>query len=304
MAKKDGWKKLSRRKFISGLARGLGAAGLVAGCDPGSYWDYLTSEDADRVNDRFNETMAGHTKQLVFPESNADSARFLWTSDIHITEGHDDFMDRLGFYADRVGAELVLHSGDCVDQGLDSGYQKWTRRIDGNIPVPLFSAIGNHDLYNDGWDLYKKYIGPSVFRFEYGPCEFIFIDAAAGTLGEDQMHWLEKMLHNYEGRNPARFVLGHYPIYEGEVQTPASMGNTQERMMLTSLFDDYNVDYYLCGHKHTGFEDEVRDTVHLIGGAGSSYKEILGDDYHFWSFDVTGGRIHKKKVYFEDMEMF
>ena len=54
----------SRRRFLGRLARGAGAVGLAAagaGCDPSTYWDYLTSGDEDKVNDRFNESVSGDT---------------------------------------------------------------------------------------------------------------------------------------------------------------------------------------------------------------------------------------------------
>ncbi len=303
MNKKRGHKS-SRRRFMADLARGLGAAGVLAGtgCDPSTYWDYLTSDEVARVNDRFHESVSGHAKDLVFPEPQSERFSFLWLSDIHITEGQPDFMDKLGHYAEGVNASMVLHSGDCVDRGLDSGFQKWRRRVDNHLPCQLFTAIGNHDIYNYGWELYKLYMGPSVFYFDYGPCQFVFIDAAAGTLGYDQMQWLERVLAGGKSA-PIRFVLGHYPLYEGKFQTPAAMGNTQERMMLMWMFDEYNVDYYLCGHYHSGLRNQVRGVKHWVSGAGSAYKQILGDDYHFYRFDVEGTSLNAHKIYFEDVDI-
>ena len=298
-------KKKDRRKFLSGMGKGIAAAGIYAGissCDPGSYLDYMEGDDVDRVDDRFNESMAGHAKELVFPVADSENFSFLWASDIHITEGQPHFMDKLGFYADEVGAKFVLHSGDCVDKGLDTGFRKWVRVMDTYISVPLITAIGNHDLYNEGWDLFKKYIGPSVYRFEYGQCDFFFLDVANGTLGRDQMHWLEKTLYLNKSKG-CRFALGHYPIYSGSIQTPGSMGNTEERMKLIYLFDEYEVDYYLCGHMHMGNVEEVRDTTHIVAGAGSAYKQIIDDDYHFWRFDVRGNRVSKDKIYYDDIRV-
>lgn len=300
--KTNGWRR-SRRRFIHDLLRGAGlgifAAG-AGGCDPGSYVDYLTMEEGGKVDDRFDDSMSGNVRQPNFPVAASDKFSFLWTSDVHITSGEKDLMSELGVYANHVDAVFMLHSGDCVDQGNSGAYEKWARLTDLLFPVPVFSAVGNHDIYNDGWHRFKKFVGPSVFRFMYGPCDFIFIDSAAGTLGRDQMHWLEKTL---ESGGPAhRFVLGHYPIYDGAFQTPASMGNVEETMMLVSLFDENNVSYFLCGHKHTGAEYDIRGVRHIIAGAGSGWKQILDDDYHFWHFEVDGYNVYKTKVYFSDIE--
>ena len=305
MEERKGTKRSTRRRFLGRMLQGLGGLGIsagLAGCDPSSYWDYLTLDDADKVDERFNESVSGHAKPLVFPEPESDEFTFLWLSDIHITKGQPDYMDRLGYYAEQVGAVFILHSGDCVDQGLDEEYHKWNRLLDGYLPVPLFTAISNHDVYNDGWDRYKRYIGPCAFKFEYGPCQFIFIDTANGTTGQDQMKWIEKVCKR--GRHiPHRFMLSHYPIYDGGLQTPATMGNTEERMKLVSLMDEYHIKYFLCGHKHCGEHYKIRGIRHIISGAGSAYKYILDDDYHFYRFDVVGGEVYKEKIYFDDVEI-
>lgn len=293
----------SRREFLRAAAGGAGAAAFLAGlsgCDPGTYVDYLTLDDADKVTDRFNESASGHAKPLIFPETDSDSFTFLWTSDMHITRDKSDNFDKLAYYADKVNASLMLHSGDCVDDGDEKEFQKWTRRAE-VMPVPVFTAIGNHDLYNDGWDEFKRYIGPSVFRFAYGPADFIFIDTANGTTGWDQMQWIEKVLERNK-HFPHRFVLSHYPIYDGTLQTPSSMGNTEERMKLISMFDDYNVKYFLSGHKHAEEHYKVRDTKCIIGGTGSTYKEIIGGDYHFYRFSIYGTGMESEKIYFDDLE--
>ncbi|MFO8058079.1 MAG: metallophosphoesterase, partial [bacterium] len=298
----DGFR--SRRRFLSRAGRGvlgLGVlAGSMAGCDPGEFMDYLLLEEEDKVTDRFYESISGHCRRPVIPEATSDQFSFLWTSDIHVTRDKPHYIDLLGKYADECDAAFILHSGDCVDRGKEDEYIKLVDLLDYHSPVPMITALGNHDVYNDGWPRYKKYIGPSVFKFRYARCEFIFIDTAAGTMGRDQMDWLESKLKH--SPKPLRFVLSHYPIYDGSFQTPASMGNTEERMKLIYLFDEYDVNYFLCGHKHTGAHYKIRGCKHLIGGAGCPYKMIIEDRPHLYRFDIEGTGIGKKKVYFEDLE--
>ena len=227
--------KRTRRRFLGDLT---GIAGLAAtagaGCDPGEFFDYLTNQEDSRVNDRFHESRSGHAKPLTFPTASSNQFSFLWVSDMHIASGKSDNIDTLGAYAKDYNPAFVLHSGDCADHGYGEEFQKWNERVGQYLPCPMFTALGNHDIYNDGWDKFKKYIGPSVFNFTYAESEFIFLDLAAGTLGEDQMDWLEQTL-KIKGHS-SRFVFGHFPIYDGALQTPSSMGNTQERMMIIDLF--------------------------------------------------------------------
>ncbi|HUT53234.1 MAG TPA: metallophosphoesterase [bacterium] len=303
MTRKQDPSRFSRRKFLDGIVRGAGGITLAAAasaCKPDTFMDYLSS-GTEKVDDRFNESVSGHARQLALPAASSDTFTFLWASDIHITYGHSDLMDKFGSYAKQRGAVFALHSGDCADGGQVDEYKKWNGVMGEYLPCPVFSAIGNHDLYGDGWDAYKKYIGPAAFRFIYGPCDFIFIDTAAGTLGFDQMGWLEKVLDR--GGPPNRFILSHYPIYDGAFQTPSSIGNTEECMKLISMFADNNVSYFLCGHKHTGAHYEIRGVHHIISGAGCPYKQIIDDKNHFFRFDVAGSYVSKDKIYFDDVEI-
>ena len=77
----------SRREFFRQAAQaaaGAGVAAGLAGCDPGSYLEYLAIDGADKVNDRFHESMSGYARHLEFPTATSDQFCFLWTSDIHI----------------------------------------------------------------------------------------------------------------------------------------------------------------------------------------------------------------------------
>jgi 3',5'-cyclic AMP phosphodiesterase CpdA len=303
MNNRDDITRCSRRRFMRRMG-GLGlAAGAAAGCDPASFAKYALTDDAEKVDDRYNESMAGHAKALTtLPTPASDIYSFLWASDIHVADGRSDHVDKLGAYASLVNAVFLLHSGDCADGGTRADYDKWVNVMHDYLPVPYFSAIGNHDLYGGGWPFFSRFIGPSVFRFTYGYCDFIFLDTAGGTLGHDQMHWFEKVMDRGSGY-PLRFVLSHYPIYDGGLQTPSSMGNTEERMKLVSLMGDNNVSYFLCGHKHCVDHYNIRGFEHLISGCGSAYKELLNDDYHFWRFDVQGAYVSKEKIYYRDVEL-
>ena len=74
-------------------------------------------------------------------------------------------------------------------------------------------------------------------------------------------------------------------------------------MKLVYLFDEYDVSYFLCGHKHTGAHYQIRSCKHIIGGAGCPYKQIVEDRQHFYRFDVKGASgLEKEKIYFEDLE--
>ncbi len=125
----------------------------------------------------------------------------------------------------------------------------------GTSDYKVYSILGNHDLYNDGWDVWKKKIYPytSFYKFTLnsggaanGGFDFLFLDSGNGTLGGPQIEDLEKKL-----RSSARpkIILTHYPIYAGGIFYFA-LGDTEERARLISDFAGGNVKYIFEGHYH------------------------------------------------------
>ena len=280
-----------RRQGIVGVGLWLV---LMAGCGPSSL---VQGTDTD-VDERFHESMAGHAKDLDFPLSTTDSFTFLFVSDIHLRPDEDDWMDVLDAYAQNADAAFIVCGGDNTDRGWLKEYNWYLLRTEG-FYAAMYPAIGNHDLYHNGWKHYQRRLGPSVYSFEYGNAFFFFLDSAQATLGRDQLDYVERKLKQVTQRH--RFVISHFPIYDGPAQTPAMMGVPEERYELIYLFDKYGVEYYLSGHKHSGERYLIRGTWYIIAGAGATYKDIVGDEPHFWRFDIRGEVIHSEKIYFKDL---
>lgn len=268
---------------------------LGAGCGPTSIVPGTETE----VDERVEQSWAGQAKALDFPQSSADHFTFLFVSDIHLTPGEGDWMDELDAYAQDANAAFILAGGDEVDSGELAEYQLYLDRTQGFFAA-IYPAIGNHDIYHNGWEHYKRLLGPAAYSFEYGNSFFLFLDSAQATLGREQLDWVERKLSRASSRH--KFVVSHFPIYDGTAQTPAIMGTPEERYKLIYLFDKYGVEYYLSGHKHTGEIYQIRDCWYIISGAGSTYKLIYGDTPHFWRFDVEGNKIDRRKIYFADLE--
>jgi len=285
---KTTWNDIGLGLCLLGLALG-------SGCGPTSL---IPGTDTD-VDQRVEESWAGQTLQLDYPTGGSDHFTFLFVSDIHLRPDEGDWMDELDAYAQNANAAFILAGGDESDSGLPKEFHLYLNRTQGFYAF-MYPAIGNHDLYNNGWDHYKKLLGPAAYSFSYGNSFFLFLDSAQATLGREQLNWVERKLSGVKERH--KFVVSHFPIYDGTAQTPAIMGTPEERYKLIYLFDKYGVEYYLSGHKHSGEIYQIRDCWYIIAGAGSTYKTIYGDKPHFWRFEVDGGRIHRRKIYFKDLE--
>lgn len=152
--------------------------------------------------------------------------------------------------------DMILVLGDIAEYGKESEYQEYKTFTDGIPPVngkklPIYCAVGNHDLYNSGWELYRKYTTPdsTFFRFKTKNVSWYFIDSAGGTLGTKQLDILEtEMLQdpNY------KFIFSHYPIYGDEGIFYFALSNPRERAFLLNLFAKTNVKGIYSGHYHIG----------------------------------------------------
>jgi predicted phosphodiesterase len=280
---------------------------LAFGCiSPEDIGNLTASTDVD---ERFEESIDGETKKLDLPESpevseaHYDHFVFLWVTDMHIQARKSTYFKELGIYAEEVGANFILHSGDLADHGDEEEYEHVNTEVREYLSlynVYFISAIGNHDLSGDGWDAYKEIIGPSVFTFDYGNTFFIFIDTGNATVGRDQMEWIEEQLD--ESNKPNKILLSHFPFYDGTLETPTIMGDPDERYKLMYFIEEYGVDYVLTGHKHSIEKYKIGDAVYLCGGTASHTVDPINGDDLLYRFEINGDDIDYEKVDLDDID--
>ncbi|MBR5645401.1 MAG: metallophosphoesterase [Treponema sp.] len=144
--------------------------------------------------------------------------------------------------------------GDFLD--LCNSMKQIALEKNSNDTFEVYSILGNHDLFNDGWNIYKTKVVPytSYYRFYTGSDDkkigWYFLDSASGSLGTKQIKNLE-----YEMKNDpcVKIVINHYPLYEHNAFYFA-IQNTDEADRLLSLFAKNNVKHVFAGHFHTGWE--------------------------------------------------
>ena len=132
---------------------------------------------------------------------------------------------------------FIVSVGDIVEHGKEEEYKLYTAFV-ADIKkiqdVPVYTALGNHDLHNSGWKHWKKYIYPHVpyYRFKTHEFSWYFIDTGDGTLGEPQLRNLVEEMRT--DPNP-KFVFSHYAIYGGGIPYFVIL-NPKERAILIDTF--------------------------------------------------------------------
>jgi 3',5'-cyclic AMP phosphodiesterase CpdA len=159
---------------------------------------------------------------------------------------------------------LVL--GDTAESGKEEQFkefEKFAERLKNysqnntNYSIPVYSVIGNHDLYNNGWEQYVKYCEPksSYYYFKTGNSStggfsWYALDSASGTLGGNQINDFIKQLK--KDPNSPKIVFTHYPIFSGGGDFYFSLSDPHERAKLLDAYARYNVKLALEGHDHKG----------------------------------------------------
>lgn len=148
--------------------------------------------------------------------------------------------------------DFCIVLGDMTNYGFENEYEMYdslvTRLNLYNIPV--LGLLGNHDIYNSGWDYWIKYVEPQTayYRFSTPKYSWYFLDSANGTLGEEQFNNLIEELQNDKKQ---KLIFSHYPLYRDGIFY-FTLLDSRERAKLIAAFADNDVLYYFAGHKHSG----------------------------------------------------
>ncbi len=167
--------------------------------------------------------------------------------------------------------ELVIHTGDLVETGLDADadltyFQPFKPLL---RKAPFFIALGNHEYSTKcrkpGYENFpqKNYMpfhsmpsspkSPNYYLFDTANARFICLDtnsaencpsAPSLAKGSNQLNWLKQALSDTKAQ--WKFVYMHHPVYAsgGHGSTPGF------DLILAPLFEKYKVDIVFQGHDH------------------------------------------------------
>ena len=209
---------------------------------------------------------------------------FIVVTDVHIgasdvrSSKMNDFLDEISLLFESIDKtkipRFIVNLGDTADGGHLSEYNDYNSylekirklAVEKNVvssteAFKIYTILGNHDLYNNGWTDWKKTVYPykSTYYFSLSsgaadydslPFSFYFVDTGNGAFGTDQLDAFEKLLKS--DPNP-KMIFSHYPFYSDNVPFMA-LEDTTERNYLLSLFAKNNVKALFGGHVHTVFE--------------------------------------------------
>ena len=233
------------------------AAALIAGCDTIDIKGFV-APTSESVNNRFDKSMTLTESKAVATVTTEESYLFYVCADPHI----DSTFDNLRLFATQLrndqDARFGIVLGDCADRRkilpnyIEAiAYVEDTQATD----TQIFSILGNHDLYFDGWNNFYAMLGASVYWFdaEFGSGRdlFIALDSASGTLGSRQLKWLRGFLAAERSKYRHCVVLTHTNLfYTDNSQTGSGNMALEESAAIVDLFSRHDVTLCLQGHDH------------------------------------------------------
>lgn len=245
----------------------------------------------------------------------------------------DSLIEELKKVSIEKNIDLIFITGDLAYQGLgyDKDLEKFIQAIlssTGATLDNLFIVPGNHDLKRSqqrkfsleglrkdgvklesdtietlekGFALYKKFykkIKKEDWNCIYkvinkGDINIILLNTAftAGTDSDEgnlNIHREEfyKAISELKSQeNCINIVLGHHPI---------KCFKSRDQKIIQNNFDDYNIDFYLCGHIHKGGYDYDLNTGRLI--PAYSCGSCMVDGYATVTFVIGDLDLDAKKV--------
>lgn len=173
---------------------------------------------------------------------------------------HDDgaFIQRIKDIEETERPKFCVCLGDIADHGLEEEYKAYIEAVVNplsELGIKTYNILGNHDLYNSGWNAFKELMYPytSFYHFRTKNFSWYFLDSASCSLGSTQMSILRRAMK--EDDSP-KLVLMHVPVY-ADGRLYFAMQNTAERNQLISLFSRTGVKASLNGHTHLESENSA-----------------------------------------------
>lgn len=197
---------------------------------------------------------------------------------------------------DEVNRDDILFACDDGDLVFDGDKEKFAWFLDQaeRFQAPLLTAIGNHELYENGRANYYDIFGPFYYSFSVGDSYFMVLDDADEQgLDPFQMEWFRGQLDASQAYR-YRFVIMHVPLYDPRDSGTAlghSLLNPEAARELNNLFDQAGVTMVFSSHIHGYLNGTWGNTPYIItGGAGAELYGggDMGEDfYHYVKVKVS-----------------
>ncbi len=185
---------------------------------------------------------------------------------------------------------FALALGDLVYDGEKEKYRLFLKQVKHHLQKPLLTAIGNHEVREDGRGLYAEIFGPFYYSFRIGKvCFFVLDDADKKGLDLWQRLWLEREFKRTHHQCKQRLVFFHVPLYDPRGGNHRHCLPEESARDLLNFFQNHGVSHIFSSHIHGFFQGNWSGIPYTItGGAGA---ELVGTDLNHYFFHYLKVRV-------------
>lgn len=254
-----------------------------------------TTFEADPVSKRFDENFSGNIPPVAdIDPPGTDSFTFAVLSDTHIGSPGGKILDGMLQRIKASGDAFVISCGDNTDSGEEGQFSGFHETFS-KYSLLYRAALGNHDIFFDGWKRFQRIVGRSMYSFNADNVHFTVIDSANGVFGEKQLGWLESDLSAATQQH--KIVVTHFPVWNGSFTSIFKLANEEEAALVKDMFSRHNVTIMFAGHYH-GYNEAIIGGVKYIVTGGANDLIDPGNKQHYFRVTVNGASIVTEKMPF------
>ncbi len=227
------------------------------------------------------------TLRIAPPDAAEQTAwRFAVMGDIQ--EALDEVDDVFATIAADPSIRFVVSTGDIVQAAESAEYELFSAQL-AALPVPYYSTIGNHELWEDPRRFQRRF-GRYNVHFEFRGVVFSLVDSANASIDPLVYDWLQDWLNAAADRVHLFFT--HFPPLDPIGVRAGSFRSVREAQKLLARLARGGVDLTFYGHIHSYYAFENAGIPAYISGGGGALPERWdGIGRHFLTVDVDADRV-------------
>lgn len=198
----------------------------------------------------------------------SDSYRFYVSGDVHTTDYPHRFDNLMRIQRNDSAAAFGIMVGDLVTtrgaMPILAEVEKYNPSTD-KFNTPTFFIVGNHDLFFNQWEDFKRLFGSSTYCFTVVTPHYkdlyIMLDSGGGCHGKSQMQWLRDQLLDRDKYRHC-VVCTHVNLFRTDLSQVVSGGLPLEEVYeMVDIMTDSHVNLVLQGHDHHRKETKLSSGV-------------------------------------------
>ena len=155
--------------------------------------------------------------------------------------------------------------------------------------------VGNHELFNGGYDHYRDIFGKTNYHFELAGDLFLMLDAATQSFSRDVFSYASDLVQN--PKFDKKMVFTHVTPVDQFGNRNNGFTSSFHAARFLNVLQKNNVDMMFSGHIHSYQEYNVEGVKYYVVGTGGGIQEMFdGVQCRFLVVEKKQGEIEVEKV--------